>query len=51
MTKNLRLHWSYKVNGGYWNGDELAPNWERGKKTSCRCMGVGNVMGLQTRMG
>ncbi|KIJ93842.1 hypothetical protein K443DRAFT_111442, partial [Laccaria amethystina LaAM-08-1] len=39
-TKNLRSHWSYKVNGGYRNGDELSPNWERGKKTSRRCMGV-----------
>jgi hypothetical protein len=39
-TKNLRSHWSYKANGGYRNGDELSLNWERGKKTSRRCMGV-----------
>ena len=38
-TKNLRAHWSYKANGGY-GGDEHASTWQKGKKTSRKCMGV-----------
>lgn len=39
VTKSLRAHWSYKANGGY-GGDEHASTWQKGKKTSRKCMGV-----------
>lgn len=39
-SKNLRVHWSYKANGGYRGGDEHALTWKKGKKTSRKCMGV-----------
>ncbi|KIK01076.1 hypothetical protein K443DRAFT_7219 [Laccaria amethystina LaAM-08-1] len=39
-TGNLRVHWAVRVNGGDRKGNEHAENWEGGKKSSRRCLGV-----------
>jgi hypothetical protein len=34
------VHWAVRVNGGDRKGNEHAENWEGGKKSSRRCLGV-----------
>jgi hypothetical protein len=33
-------HWAAKAGGGHWRGDASAEMWERGKKSSCDCLGI-----------
>jgi len=37
---HLMSHWATRVGGGDRKGDELAEIWERGKKSTCNCLGV-----------
>jgi hypothetical protein len=39
-TSNLRVHWAVRTNGGDRRGSEHAESWERGKKSSRRCLGI-----------
>jgi hypothetical protein len=38
-TKNLRVHWLCKADGGY-GGNKHTSTWLKSKKTSWNCMGV-----------
>jgi hypothetical protein len=39
-TSNLHVHWAVRTNGGDRRGSEHAESWERGKKSSRRCLGI-----------
>jgi hypothetical protein len=39
-TKHLTVHWATKTGGGDRKGDEFAKTWERGKRSTRRCLGI-----------
>ncbi|KAF8069339.1 hypothetical protein FPV67DRAFT_1625517 [Lyophyllum atratum] len=39
-TNNLKAHWAMKVSGGDRKGDSHAMDWQGGKKSTRRCMGI-----------
>ena len=39
-TGNLKVHWAHKVHGGDRTGDSHAPVYEKGKRSSRKCLGV-----------